>query len=241
MRYHAHGGGGGRDGAFHTERALLKRFLKDPFSGLSHAAGAVLALAGMIFLICESHGDPWRITSFAIYGATLITLFTASALFHSLKVSPRASVALYGFDRAAIYALIAGTYTPVCLVALPAGWGWTLFGVVWGLAATGIAIDFISRHRAPNWVQAVLYLATGWVALVAIGPLLHALPPAALGWLGAGCVIYSAGAVICVTEQPRLRPGFFGAHDLWHVFVLAGSACHFVLMVILARGATLLH
>ena len=191
----------------------------------------------MIFLICESHGDPWKITSFAIYGATLITLYVASALYHSLRVGPRATAGLYGFDRAAIYALIAGTYTPVCLVALPAGWGWSLFGVVWGLAITGILIDVISRRRAPDWVQAVMYLATGWLAVVAIGPLVRSLPPMALGWLAAGCVLYSVGAVICVKDRPRMRPGIFDAHDLWHVLVLAGSACHFVLMVLLARSA----
>jgi hemolysin III len=215
----------------------LKKFLKDPFSGLSHAFGALLALAGLVFLIVESHGNPLRIVSFGIYGVSLVVLFTASALYHSLRVGPRASGALYGFDRAAIYALIAGTYTPICLIALPAGWGWSLFGVVWGLAATGIAIDVISRQRAPDWVQALMYLLTGWIAIIAIVPLFRALPPLALGWLAAGCIIYSAGAVICVKDRPRMRPGVFEAHDLWHVMVLAGSACHFVLMVMIARGA----
>jgi hemolysin III len=214
----------------------LYRRLKDPFCGVSHAVGALLALCGLIFLLVESKGDPWRVTSFAIYGATLFILYTASSLYHSLRVSSKAEDALLGFDRAAIYALIAGTYTPICLVALPTGWGWSLLGVVWGLAITGILIDVISRRRTPNWLQAVLYLLTGWVALIAIGPLVRALPIAALGWLGAGCLIYTVGAVICVTERPRIRPGVFGAHELWHVLVLAGSVCHFVVMAFIARS-----
>jgi hemolysin III len=102
--------------------------------------------------------------------------------------------------------------------------------VVWGLAVTGIVADILSRRRAPDWLTALLYLVTGWVAVVAIGPLVRALPGAALLWLLAGCMIYTVGAVICVKERPRLRPGVFGAHDLWHVLVLAGSVCHFVLM-----------
>lgn len=209
--------------------------LKDPFSGLSHAVGALLAIVGLLFLLLESRGDPWRVTSFAIYGATLITLFVASALYHSLRVSARAEGALYGFDRAAIYALIAGTYTPLCLVALRGGWGWSLFGVVWGLAVGGILLDILTQQRLPHWLQGALYLAMGWVFLVAVGPLVRALTLSQLLWLAVGGLIYTAGAVVCV-RHPQPRPGRFHFHDLWHVLVLAASACHYVLMVLLARG-----
>jgi hemolysin III len=213
----------------------LKRFrIKDPFSGVSHSIGALLAIAGMVVLIVLARGKPWHLTSFAIYGVTLILLYVASALYHTLSVGPRAESALFSLDRAAIYALIAGTYTPICLVVLPAGWGWSLLGIVWGLAIVGIVVDVVSRRRTPDWLQAVLYLATGWLALVAIEPLVRSLPLPALLWLAAGCVIYTVGAVICVTNRPRLRPGLFDAHDLWHVFVLAGSICHFIVMVLLA-------
>jgi len=185
----------------------------------------------LIFLLLASRGRPWQIVSFAIYGATLVFLYTASTLYHLLRLSPRKEDCLFGLDRAAIYTLIAGTYTPLCLLALPAAWGWSLFGVVWGLAAVGITVDTVARRRTPDWLQALLYLTTGWVAVVAAGPLLHALPPFALAWLLAGSLIYSLGAVICVTGRPRLRPGLFGAHDLWHVLVLTGSACHFIVML----------
>jgi hemolysin III len=214
----------------------VKLPLKDPFSGLSHAAGALLAVVGLVVLIIESQGDPLRVSSFAVYGGTLVLLYVASALYHSLRVGPRASDALYGFDRAAIFALIAGTYTPICLLGLGGGWGLGLFVAVWGFAAIGIIVDIIARRRTPHWLQALLYLMTGWLAVLAVGPLVRALSLPALLLLAAGCIIYTAGAVICVTEKPRLRPGIFGAHDLWHVLVLAGSACHFAMMLLLPRA-----
>jgi len=176
-------------------------------------------------------GKPWHIVSFAIYGATLIFLYTASTLYHLLRLSPTRQTQLFGLDRAAIYTLIAGTYTPICLLVLPVAWGWSLLSIVWGLAVVGILVDGISRRRAPDWLQAVLYLVIGWAALAVLGPLVRSLPSAGLCWLGAGCLVYTGGAVICVTNRPRLRPGLFDAHDLWHALVLVGSACHFVLMV----------
>jgi hemolysin III len=212
----------------------LRKWIKDPFCGLSHGAGAALAVAGLVVLILLAQGRPLHVTSFAVYGVTLVTLYVASALFHSLRVDKRAEGALYGFDRAAIYALIAGTYTPVCLIALPPAWGWGLLGAVWGLAVLGVVIDIVSKRNVPDWLQALLYLATGWVMLVALKPLYLALSPLALAYLFAGCLIYTVGAVICVKDWPHLKRGVFGAHELWHALVLAGSACHFALMVLLA-------
>jgi len=211
------------------------RGTNDPVCGLSHALGAALAVAGLIVLIVLAQGRPLHVTSFAVYGATLVTLYVASSLYHSLHgVGEKAQGALYGFDRAAIYALIAGTYTPVCLIALPPAWGWSLFGVVWGLAVAGIVIDIVAKRRVPHWLQAILYLATGWVLLIALKPLLAVLSPVALTYLFAGCLIYTVGAVICVQDKLHLKPGVFGAHELWHVMVIAASACHFALMVLLA-------
>ena len=204
--------------------------LKDPFSGVSHLVGAALSLVGLFLLLDAAWGKPWHVTSFLIYGITLFLVYLASALYHCLRVGPRAEDALFAFDRAAIFCLIAGTYTPICLVALRGGWGWSLFGIVWGLAVAGILGDVLSRRRAPDWLTALLYLVMGWIAVVAVGPLVRVLPWPALLLLLAGCLIYTVGAVICVRERPRLKPGIFGAHDLWHVLVLAASACHFFLM-----------
>lgn len=204
--------------------------LKHPFSGLSHLVGAALSLVGLIVLLTAAGGRLWHTVSFAIYGGTLVFLFTASALYHLLRLPPRQEARLFALDRAAIYALIAGTYTPLCLVALRGGWGWSLLGTVWGLALAGIVADAIWRRRTPDWLQALLYLGTGWIALIAAGPLVRALPGAALLWLLGGCLLYTLGAIVCVCERPRLLPGVFGAHDLWHVLVLIASACHFLLM-----------
>jgi hemolysin III len=211
--------------------------LKDPFCSVSHALGSLLAIAGLVLLIVLSKGDPWRITSFAIYGATLILLFAGSALYHGLQVSKKAEQALYGVDRTGIFLLIAGTYTPVCLVGLGGGWGWSLFGVVWGLAAAGIALDWATRQRMPHWAQAGLYLLMGWVFLVGLKPLLAALTIPMLLWLAAGVVLYSVGAAICVRHPEAHPEKKFHFHDLWHAMVLGASACHFVVMVLLAMGA----
>ena len=211
---------------------MRKIHLKDPFSGITHLVGAVLSLLGLIALIIVAWGKPWHLTSLTIYGATLFLVYLASSLYHCLRVNPRIERRLFTFDRAAIYCLIAGTYTPICLIALGGGWGWSLFGIVWGLAVSGIVGDILSRSKAPDWLTALVYLVMGWIALVAIGPLMHALTPMALGLLFAGCFIYTVGAIVCVTERPRLRPGIFGAHELWHVLVLIASACHFALMLL---------
>ena len=209
--------------------------LKDPFCAVSHAIGSLLAVFGLVFLIVESRGDPWRVTSFAIYGATLILLYLGSALYHSLPAPENVQKTLYGLDRTGIYLLIAGTYTPICLVGLGGGWGWSLLGIVWGLAALGIAIDWATRQKMPHWLQAGFYLAMGWTFLIALKPLLSALTLPMLLWLLAGGAIYTVGAAV-VVRHPQARPGRFHFHDVWHVLVMAASACHFVLMTLLAKG-----
>ena len=210
--------------------------LKDPFCALSHGLGSLLAIVGLVFLIVESKGDPWRITSFAIYGATLILLYLASALYHSLPVSKKAEETLYGLDRTGIYLLIAGTYTPVCLVGLGGGgWGWSLFGIIWGLAAAGITLDWVTKRQFPHWLQATLYLLMGWVFLIALKPMLQAMTATMFVWLLLGSAIYTVGAAI-VVKHPQAKPGKFHFHDAWHLLVIAASACHFVMMVLLAKA-----
>jgi hemolysin III len=208
----------------------LEQRLKHPFSGLSHLAGAIISVVGLVVLLVAAQGKPWHTVSFAVYGATLIFLYVASALYHLLRLPQDHEERLLGLDRAAIYTLIAGTYTPICLIALPTAWGWSIFGIVWGLALAGIIIDIALRRKTPDWLQALLYLVTGWVVVVAVGPLFQSLPLAALLWLGAGSLIYTVGAVICVINKPHLSPRF-NAHDLWHTLVIAGSVCHFIVML----------
>ena len=203
----------------------MKRWIKEPFSGLSHAAGAILALIGMIGLLCFGHGVPSRVVGFAVYGISLIALFTISALYHSLNVKPRLCEWLQRLDHTAIYLLIAGTYTPVCLVTLRGAYGWSLLGIVYALATIGIVLS-LGWKNAPDWLRVSLYLIMGWLAIAAFGPLVHGFGWVAMAWLIAGGVIYSVGTVVYATDWPHLSPRF-SAHDLWHIFVLAGSACHF--------------
>jgi hemolysin III len=208
-----------------------RRFhLKEPFSGLSHLAGAFLGVAILIALVVLSKGNAWMVTSFAIYGACLIILYTASALYHLLPVGPAATERLRKFDQCAIYLLIAGSYTPVCLIKLRGPWGWSLLSVVWSIALAGILTQLIWR-ATPVALHVTLYLIMGWLVAVAIHPILHGLGTPAVAWLACGGLFYTIGSVVFATERPRLWPGIFGFHDLWHVFVIAGTAAHFMMML----------
>ncbi|MCA1596842.1 MAG: hemolysin III family protein [Chloroflexi bacterium] len=204
--------------------------LREPFSGLSHMAGIFLGIAALVTLLILSKGDPWKVTGFAIYGASVIILYLASTLYHSIPCSPAAVERLRRFDQCAIFIMIAGSYTPVCLIKMRGPWGWSMLAVAWGIAAGGIIVQTV-WSRMPCWLNVVLYILMGWTALIGIGPMSRAIGPVGLFWLVLGGVIYSCGIVVFATERPRLWPGVFGFHDLWHLFVLAGSAAHFMLMI----------
>ena len=194
----------------------------EKFNAITHLAGALLALAGAVVLIvlAAQEGDPWKVVSVSIYGATLVLLYSFSALYHSLR--GRAKNVLRELDHHSIYLLIAGSYTPFCLVTLRGPWGWSLFGVVWGLAALGSLQELWMKNSA-RIMSVVIYIVMGWVALVALVQLLHALGPAGFAWLVAGGLFYTIGIVFYVIDA-RLKH----AHGIWHLFVLAGSASHYV-------------
>jgi hemolysin III len=189
------------------------------FNSISHLLGAVAAMAGMVVLVvlASLQGNPWKIVSFSIYGATLVLLFTASALYHSRPGHPL----LQKLDHYAIYLLIAGTYTPFTLVTLRGGWGWSIFGTIWGLAVLGIIVDAVIKDGR-RWLPVVIYLVMGWLALVALKPLLAALPAAGFAWLLAGGLFYTVGVVFYALDDRRR---WF--HEIWHLFVLAGSVTHY--------------
>ncbi len=210
--------------------AGLRRWIKDPFPALSHFAGAMFSIAALVELLLHTHGRIRLIVGFAVYGASLIALYSASALAHGLYVSPKNSDRLDRFDYAAIFLLIAGTYTPLCLVTLRGPWGWSLLGVEWAMATVGIIIVAFGRGCS-DWFRVLIYCAMGWLVLIAVGPLVSALPARGIAWLVAGGACYSIGAVIFACDRPHLWPGVFHAHDLWHVLVLGGSACHFLLVL----------
>jgi hemolysin III len=189
-----------------------------------------LSIVGLVALLLAAAGRPWYVVGLSIYGGSLVVLYLASALLHTVHCSPAVEDRLERFDFVAIFLLIAGTYTPLCLVTLRGPWGWSVLGAEWGMAAIGITATLLGQ-RWPRWLRTSLYALMAWaVALVAIGPLYHAVSSAGIEWLLAGGVIYSVGAVIFATNRPHLWPNRFMAHDLWHCLVLAGSACHFVLI-----------
>jgi hemolysin III len=188
---------------------------------VSHGIGALLSIAGLTVLVAFAvlYGNVWHITSCSIYGATLIFLYTASTLYHGIT-QPKAKRVLQRIDHAAIFLLIAGTYTPFTLVNLRGGWGWTLFGLVWGLAVLGVVLETAIKRRI-RWLSITLYLGLGWLVLIAIKPLLASVPTGGLALLLAGGLCYTLGVIFYVWKRMAYH------HAVWHLFVMAGSVLHF--------------
>jgi hemolysin III len=203
--------------------------LREPFNGASHLIGLLLACAGTGLLLRSAHG-PWETAAFTIYGGTLILLYAISFLYHSLPVAGQPLKALRTLDHIAIYFLIAGTYTPVALITLHSTLGWGLLVAVWLIALAGIPFKLFYLD-APVWLSTGTYLAMGYLALAAIIPLARAVSFAGLAWLIAGGAAYTVGAVIYARQRPDPYPGRFGHHEIWHLLVMTGSACHFAFMV----------
>ncbi len=191
-------------------------------NAVTHLVGAVSALAGSIVLIviAARGGDLWKIVSVSVYGATLVLLYSLSTLYHSLR--GRAKDILRELDHHSIYLLIAGSYTPFCLVTLRGPWGWSLFGAVWGLAVVGSLEELRPKHGA-RVLSVVIYAVMGWMVLVALNPLIKTLGPVGFSWLVAGGLFYTVGIIFYALDK-RMRH----AHGIWHVFVLAGSAAHYI-------------
>ena len=196
------------------------------FNAVSHLLGAVLALAGSIVLVVLAAigGDPWKVVGVSLYGATLLLMYSSSTLYHSVR--GRAKDWLRKLDHQSIDLLIAGSYTPFCLVSLRGPWGWSLLGVVWGLAIIGGLQDLRTRGDA-RILSVVIYLLMGWAAVVALVPMLNALGRAGFAWVASGGLLYTVGIVFYALDA-RLKH----AHGIWHLFVLAGSAAHFIAILI---------
>lgn len=194
----------------------------EKFNTLTHLAGALLALAGGVVLIVlgAQSGDVWKIVSFSIYAATLLLLYTISALYHNAAQGRRKAL-LQKLDHNTIYLLIAGSYTPFSLVSLHGPWGWSLFGVVWGLALLGMVQETWLTKNSRRW-SLPIYVVMGWVAIVAIMPLVKVLSWSGFAWVAAGGLAYTLGIVFYLHDEK-----FRHWHGIWHLFVLAGSALHF--------------
>ena len=193
------------------------------FNSVSHLIGTIMAVVGTSVLVTSavrSGADARSIAALSVYGAMMIVLYLSSTLYHSVR-GPSKKV-FHVFDHCAIYLLIAGTYTPFTLLTLRGAWGWTLFAIIWALAAAGVAKDVFLRGRY-RAISVVLYVVMGWLVVVAFGPLKNALPMAGIWWLLAGGLVYTAGILFFALSRRVLH-----AHGLWHLCVMGGSVCHFV-------------
>ncbi len=201
--------------------------LREPVNSLTHWAGAVFALIGLIALLIVGWGTPAKVISLIIYGVSLVFLFSASATYHMVVVKDKALEIFRKIDHAAIYFLIAGTYTPFCVNAFTGFWKWGMLIIIWSLALIGICVK-VFIIRVPRWLNAGIYLAMGWMSVAASGQFLAALPAWVLTWLIIGGVIYTLGAIVYITKIFNFAPGIFGFHEVWHIFVLLAAAAHFV-------------
>ena len=198
----------------------IRRSREEIANTITHGIGVPASIVALVILVVRAArgGEAREIVGVAIFGATLCTLYLASTLYHAAR-HPRVKARLKVFDHSAIYLLIAGTYTPLMIGGLRGAWGWSLFGVIWGLAMLGIGFKLVYTGRF-RLVSTLVYIAMGWLALIAAVPLWRSLEPAALAWVVAGGIVYTAGT-------PMYQAGRFRyAHALWHLFVLGGSVCH---------------
>ena len=218
-----------------THRKGLKKLSKDKkeiTSSLTHLAGAILALAGTVVLLIHSlpKGEGARNASVLTFGISMVLLYTASATYHWVdEAKEKLKLFMRKIDHMAIFVLIAGTYTPLCVMALDKPSGWILLVSAWGVAFAGFLMK-IFWMNAPQWISSGLYVAMGWMSVFEIKPLAKALSSGGTFWLAAGGIIYTIGAFIYGLERPRINISWFGSHELFHLFVIAGTACHYVMV-----------
>ena len=208
-------------------------YIKEPGSAITHFIGMIMAIIAAIPLLYRAAREPSKlyIVSLTIYAASLILLYAASTTYHTFDISEKVNTVLKKIDHMMIFILIAGTYTPVCLIVLGNRSGYRMLSLVWGIAIVGIIINALWIN-CPKWFSSVIYIAMGWVCVMAIRQIVAALTPAAFAWLLAGGIIYTIGGVIYALKLPvfnKLHPGF-GGHEIFHLFVMGGSLCHFIMV-----------
>ena len=210
-----------------------KHHIKEPGSAITHFIGMLMAIFAAVPLLIKAANEPGRIyiISLTIYAASLILLYAASTTYHTFDISEKVNTVLKKIDHMMISILIAGSYTPVCLIVLKGRTGIILLSIVWGIALVGILIKAFWVY-CPKWVSSVLYIGMGWTCVLAFTQILNNMSPAAFGWLLAGGSIYTVGGVIYALKLPifNSRHKNFGSHEIFHLFVMGGSACHFVVM-----------
>lgn len=211
----------------------MKQHIKDPGSAITHFIGMLMAIFAAIPLLIKAAHEPGHIyvVSLAIYAASLILLYAASTTYHTFDKSEKINTILKKIDHMMIFVLIAGSYTPICLLVLDKKTGIPLLALVWGIAIAGILIKAFWVY-CPKWVSSVLYIGMGWTCILAFTQILNSLSPAAFGWLLAGGIIYTVGGIIYALKLPLFNNKHknFGSHEIFHLFVMGGSACHFIVM-----------
>ncbi len=210
----------------------MKNFLgmKEPVNTLTHFATLIASVGGLIFLVLKTWSNTPKLITMTVYGVSIILLYGASSLYHWVKTTPRKNLILKKLDHIAIYLLISGSYTPVFYYGLTGTWRWTMLTAVWVLAFTGILLKiwFIS---VPRYVSTIFYITLGWIALVPFLHLFGNLPVGAIYMMFMGGVAYTVGAIIYATKCFNLFPNRFGFHEIFHLFVMAGSIIHFIMIV----------
>ena len=213
----------------------IKTQIKDPGSAITHFIGMMMAIFAAVPLLIKAAHEPGRIyiISIAVYAVSLILLYAASTSYHTFDRSYKINTILKKLDHMMIFILIAGSYTPICLLVLGGKTGAILLSIVWGIALVGILIKAFWVY-CPKWVSSVLYIGMGWTCVLAFTQILNSMSPAAFGWLLAGGIIYTIGGIIYALKLPIFnnRHKNFGSHEIFHLFVMGGSACHFVVMYV---------
>jgi hemolysin III len=207
---------------------MFRKF-REPVSGLTHLGAAIAAAVGLMFLMFLARNSVLKLASLGVYGFTLVLMFSSSSAYHLVKAGPRLLLVLRKLDHSAIYLLIAGTYTPICLYYLSGFWRSGMLILIWSLAVVGISVKLFVIN-APRWFTAGVYLLMGWLSIAAGGEILSSIPPGALFWLVLGGLFFTGGAIIYILKKPDLFHGHLGFHEIWHIFVILGAFSHFVIM-----------
>lgn len=203
--------------------------IREPFNGLSHIFAAIAALIGLGFLLYWANGGILHRISLLIYGISLVCMFSASAAYHSIQAGKKLSIWLRKLDHSAIYLLIAGTYTPVCLYFFEGFWRYGILIVIWAIAVTGITLKLLIINT-PRGLTAGIYIVMGWISIIGIPQIIGKLPAGALIWLITGGVLFTTGAVIYIIKKPNLFSGRLGFHEVWHIFVILGALSHYIMV-----------
>lgn len=211
----------------------MKFKIKDPGSALTHFIGMLLALSASVPLIIKASRTPGyaHVLALGIFITSMVLLYAASTTYHTLDISPKVNQILRKVDHMMIFVLIAGTYTPICMLVLGDRTGWSMLALVWGIAIVGMLINAL-WITCPKWFSSLIYIAMGWICVLAFGKITSALPKSAFFWLLAGGIIYTVGGIIYALKLPffNTKHKNFGSHEIFHLFVMGGSLCHYIMM-----------